>query len=138
MKRLGKFKNWQVGQILKLDKIREDKWEIDVLVYEISYNGNDEEYVAKNMLTVVAKKENFVKIINNLEPGELVLIGYYTQSYRSSNAKAYTINTLRALERINKQQLDVMAISIWANKKDPAIFYDTQDSLNRYFLEEED
>jgi hypothetical protein len=131
--RKGKYKNWEMGRIMRVKKVSVTKYELDIKVLELCFNSQGEEFVAKNDLTLIVKKEIFIHKLDKMKENDCVLVGYYSQSYRSENDNAYTINNLRALESIPAEDMDIMASSIWACKRDPIQVFESEIEINEYF-----
>jgi hypothetical protein len=133
------YKNWRIGRIVRTYPARNPaSLMVKVDVLEKCYDNGGEEYVAKYQINLLVNKENLIKIVRSIKPGQPVLVGFYAQSFDpNDDGTGYTVLALKAIEPVEPQDMELIATSIWASQRDPVSYVDEDSMLGWYSGEEQ-
>jgi hydrogenase maturation factor len=113
--RVGMDKNHRLAKVISVYNDGVGFRRVLFEIQEWAKDNDGEWYVGTYKLMVGVKRKVFLDIVRQLTHGDMVMVGYYVQSFQDhdDNKEYHTLVKLRSLKVLREDMAEVVGKSIW-------------------------
>lgn len=113
--RTGMDRNHRLGKVVKIFNEKRGYKRVLIEVHEYAKDNDGEWYVSNYDLAIGVKRKVFLDIVEQLNHGDMVMVGYYVQSFPSKEIKNdfVTLLKMRSIQVLRPSIVEAVGKSIW-------------------------